>query len=237
MEESWIYSKSFEAFEEKGRQLWRKHIKPYFKELKKDEVFCKEIQSLGGDSYVFDSKKLSPAFPIELILEVHTEYFGSSLECLKHALIYFAWRNNALALLDYGLDVAVREGIVDPSENSWCKQCGKCCTGAAGSLALTPEDEDRIVAFFKEKDFWDYGILEGYEEDGFEEAEQQIREVSLVCDFLGEPSMTSDGELYILACPFLERFNSKRSLCLIEPVKPQYCRNHDQNHCNIWNTA
>jgi len=230
---SWIHGYSY--FKKEGKYLWGKYVKPDLKELQEDKTFYKTVLSYGEEEILSDSKEamISPSFPIELILKFRSGMFNCPLDCLKETLKYYAWRQCETAILDYGLDTAIQEKIVNPSKSSWCNQCGECCVGLAGHISLTKNDEERIVNFYKRN--FDRSVAR-YDPEAWEDScKESLKFLTQCVDFVEfDPFWMDVGErekICLVACPFLERLDSKRSLCIIDPIKPEACRNYNQEHC------
>ena len=221
---NWI-DKSFREINKEGRGLWKQYVKPYLGELKKDREL-QDFLSLKGSEDLLDPKhgEIFPSFPMELALQRDADEILTPAECTKEILKYYVVRGQMMLPFDFGLDVAIAKGKVDVSKpwGSHCTMCGSCCTGAGGAPALTPEDNRRIVEFFKTTS----EPLEGW--DGEEENLVQTLEdiLFLVEECLGD-YLQIDGNLILIdTCPFLERLNSKTNLCIIDPVKPEFCARH-----------
>lgn len=227
METSWIFGKDIESLAAESRSQWQKHIKLYFGEILEDEDVCEAICFLGADE-VLKLGEMNPAFPAEIITRAHGDKFKSPEDFLKQALLYYAWRQAGRSYLDYNLSHAVSREEADFSDMSVCEKCDVCCTKTTGGPCISQTDKYRVINFFKKHQLW-CGELDDFIDE--ERCVHVLETLLNAIDYIGQQVRTQDGDLFLFACPFLDRFNDGKSLCLIEPVKPAACRKCGRKIC------
>ncbi|MCF8028883.1 MAG: hypothetical protein K9K81_11005 [Desulfobacteraceae bacterium] len=227
METSWVFGESNESFVIEANRQWQRHVKPHFGEILEDENICETLCFLGSEE-VLKRGELDPAFPMETILRAHKGKFTSPEKLLKEALSFYAWRQAGRFYLDYELIHAVSREEVDFSDRSACAKCGICCTKTAGGSCISQTDKYRIISFFKKRRLWREDIVD---EVGEFRCVQVLETLLNAIDYIGQQVRTQDGDLFLFTCPFLDRFNDEKSLCLIELAKPAVCRKYGRKTC------